>query len=233
MERLVDLLGEVFKHILTVDMRGGYCSTFALYALLDRTTLSYRAILRLLYTHSFFLHSLIHSLTRSFEMTILRTIITSLPLLAGVNGHLSMWSTSMFGLDPTNINSDNASQPLQDYTFNQWWWHGALDLPPADGEVFELKPNSTVEVMISSNKGHTPLGHGWYDENPREGTSLPSSRTLSPANPPPQHRTHGPTPTAGATCTRLPALMSRGPHSQSRTNPLPTLSCRRTSSSSR
>lgn len=57
-------------------------------------------------------------------MVIVKNLSTFLPLvLAQVlssNAHLSVWMPSMFGLDPGNINSDNASQPLQDYTFGQW-----------------------------------------------------------------------------------------------------------------
>jgi hypothetical protein len=44
-------------------------------------------------------------------------------LLGHTSAHLSIWHPSMFGLDPTNINSDNASQPLQDMTFRQWYIH--------------------------------------------------------------------------------------------------------------
>lgn len=57
-------------------------------------------------------------------MAIIKNIATLFPLvLAQVltsNAHLSIWTTAMYGLDPGNINSDNASQPLQDYTFGQW-----------------------------------------------------------------------------------------------------------------
>lgn len=68
---------------------------------------------------------LISILTGStYKMVIVKNLSTFLPLvLAQVlssNAHLSVWMPSMFGLDPGNINSDNASQPLQDYTFGQW-----------------------------------------------------------------------------------------------------------------
>ncbi|RPA95384.1 hypothetical protein L873DRAFT_1607582, partial [Choiromyces venosus 120613-1] len=82
--------------------------------------------------------------------------------------HLSAWSKSMYGLDPTNINSDNASQPLQDYTFAQWWWHGNLDNPPAPGEVTKLPANGHIDVEISSNKAQTTLGRGFFDKDPRK-----------------------------------------------------------------
>lgn len=57
-------------------------------------------------------------------MVVIKNLSAVLPLVLAqvltANAHLSIWTPAMFGLDPTNINSDNASQPLQDYTFRQW-----------------------------------------------------------------------------------------------------------------
>ncbi|KAH0614319.1 uncharacterized protein H6S33_006205 [Morchella sextelata] len=104
-------------------------------------------------------------------MVFVKNLSTFLPLVLSQalmsNAHLSVWMPSMYGLDPTNINSDNASQPLQGYTFEQWWWHGNLDNPPADNESFALPANGSVDVEISSNKAFTTLGRGFKDANPR------------------------------------------------------------------
>lgn len=123
-------------------------------------------------------------------MVLVKNLSTFLPLVLSQalmsNAHLSVWMPSMYGLDPTNINSDNASQPLQGYTFEQWykprhvynlqaratlmiprWWHGNLDNPPADNESFALPANGSVDVEISSNKAFTTLGRGFKDANPR------------------------------------------------------------------
>ncbi|KAL7272399.1 hypothetical protein RUND412_004794 [Rhizina undulata] len=104
-------------------------------------------------------------------MPVFRNLAILLPVvlsqLSTSHAHLSIWTTAMFGLDPTNKNTDNASQPLQDYPFSTWWWHGNLDNAPEDGAVFELPANGTVQVEISSNKGQTSLGFG-LKENPTE-----------------------------------------------------------------
>ncbi|KAF8426953.1 hypothetical protein EV426DRAFT_686441 [Tirmania nivea] len=51
--------------------------------------------------------------------------------------HLSIWHPAMFGSDPDNINSDNASKPHVDRDFKGWWFHDNLDKPPKD-------PNTVV-----------------------------------------------------------------------------------------
>lgn len=57
-------------------------------------------------------------------MVAIKNLSTLLPLVLvqvlSANAHLSVWLPAMYGLDPGNPNSDNASQPLQDYTFGQW-----------------------------------------------------------------------------------------------------------------
>lgn len=85
-----------------------------------------------------------------------------------ISAHLSIWHPSIFGFLPDEVNTDQAAQPLQDYTFEEWWWHGVLDQPPEDGEIFELPANGQVDTAIASNKGNTPYGHGFADENPRQ-----------------------------------------------------------------
>lgn len=61
-----------------------------------------------------------------FKMVFIKNIQALVPLvLAQVlvsNAHLSVWMTSMYGLDPTNPNSINASQPLQDLKFDDWYY---------------------------------------------------------------------------------------------------------------
>lgn len=36
------------------------------------------------------------------------------------NAHLSIWTPAMFGFDPKNINSANASDPLEGLRFQDW-----------------------------------------------------------------------------------------------------------------
>lgn len=85
-----------------------------------------------------------------------------------VQSHLSIWTKSMFGSDPTNYDSDRAAQPLQDYTFAEWWWHGNLDKPPPPKEVFNLPANGKAEIEIASNKAFTSMGRQGLRPKPRE-----------------------------------------------------------------
>ncbi|KAF8476807.1 hypothetical protein BDZ91DRAFT_804952 [Kalaharituber pfeilii] len=80
-------------------------------------------------------------------------------LLAPASAHLSIWHPAMFGSDPTNPNSDNASKPL--------WFHDNLDKPPAPDAVVELPAGGSVDLEISSNKAQTSMGMGLLP-NPRE-----------------------------------------------------------------
>ncbi|KAI5778531.1 hypothetical protein EDC01DRAFT_696887 [Geopyxis carbonaria] len=100
-------------------------------------------------------------------MPSLRFLVALAALTANASAHLSIWTPAMFGFEPNEINTSNMSQPLQDYPFSTWWWHGALDLPPAADQIFALTPNATIDIAISSNKGQTPFGSGWASANPR------------------------------------------------------------------
>lgn len=45
--------------------------------------------------------------------------------------------------------------PLMDMTFDQWWFHGHLDYPPNDGDMFDLPAGQTATAEIACNKGAT------------------------------------------------------------------------------
>ncbi|EIN04021.1 hypothetical protein PUNSTDRAFT_146766 [Punctularia strigosozonata HHB-11173 SS5] len=45
--------------------------------------------------------------------------------------------------------------PLTNYTFDQWWFHGHLDYPPNDGDIFELPAGQPATTEIACNKGAT------------------------------------------------------------------------------
>jgi hypothetical protein len=90
------------------------------------------------------------------------------PLISGNSeGHLAVWTEAMFGSEPGHPNSNHAVEPLQDMTFNEWWWHGDLDKPPKDGVVFNLPANGQAEVEIADNKAWTSMGQG-LRKNPRQ-----------------------------------------------------------------
>ncbi|PRP74056.1 hypothetical protein PROFUN_08680 [Planoprotostelium fungivorum] len=91
----------------------------------------------------------------------MRTLVLLL-VVTSVLSHCTFWHPSTFDCDRANGNSDNLAQPLQDYTFDQWWWHGNLKCPPADGVVFNLPANGEAVVELSSNKAFTSDYCGGY-----------------------------------------------------------------------
>jgi hypothetical protein len=67
-----------------------------------------------------------------------------------VNAHVAFFHPSMFGLDVTE-DPNRPVDPLMNLPFDQWWFHGHLDHPPPEGEVFELPAggSSTAELACT------------------------------------------------------------------------------------
>ncbi|CAO3673469.1 unnamed protein product [Umbelopsis ramanniana] len=85
-----------------------------------------------------------------------------------LQAHLAVWTPAMYGQDRANPNSNKAVQPLQDYTFKQWWWHGSMNDKPDKNAVFHLPAGGKADLEIADNKAFTSMGaHGLYP-NPRE-----------------------------------------------------------------
>ncbi|KAL4250822.1 Lytic polysaccharide monooxygenase AA14 [Abortiporus biennis] len=73
-------------------------------------------------------------------------------------GHISIWTPAMWGFNVTqqSYSYDNRPQtPLQNYDFNQWWFHGHLDHPPNAGDIEHLTPGGTFNAELSCDKGST------------------------------------------------------------------------------
>jgi hypothetical protein len=78
----------------------------------------------------------------------------------------------MWGQEPDNINSNWAVIPLQDLSFNDWWFHGqkSLNDPPHPNAVTSLPAGGTIDFEIGGNKAFTSMGRGlWHHdgESPR------------------------------------------------------------------
>ena len=64
----------------------------------------------------------------------------------------------MYGFNVTMETFDYDNRPvapLADYTFEQWWFHGHLDYPPNDGDIFELPAGRAATAELACNKGLT------------------------------------------------------------------------------
>ncbi|KAK7691012.1 hypothetical protein QCA50_006115 [Cerrena zonata] len=82
--------------------------------------------------------------------------IASLSPLA--SAHIAFWHRSMYGFNVTaqTFSYDNRPViPLQDMSFDKWWFHGHLDYPPNDGDFFELPAGGTAMSELSCDKGAT------------------------------------------------------------------------------
>ncbi|KAJ7183281.1 hypothetical protein C8R46DRAFT_1209440 [Mycena filopes] len=80
--------------------------------------------------------------------------------VALVAGHAAMWHPSMYGFNVTDhtppFSYDNRPvSPLTNFTFSQWWFHGHLDFPPNDGDIFDLPAGQPATTEIACNKGAT------------------------------------------------------------------------------
>ena len=65
---------------------------------------------------------------------------------------------SMYGFNVTEqtFSYDNRPvAPLQDMTFEQWWFHGHLDFPPHPGDIFDLPAGKAATLELACNKGLT------------------------------------------------------------------------------
>ncbi|KAI0635898.1 hypothetical protein C8Q77DRAFT_600541 [Trametes polyzona] len=79
-------------------------------------------------------------------------------LASAASAHVAFWHPSMYGFNVTDktYSYDNRPQvPLYDMTFDQWWFHGHIDHPPNDGDLFDLKAGGTVNTILSCDKGAT------------------------------------------------------------------------------
>lgn len=80
--------------------------------------------------------------------------------------HLSLWTPSMYGSEPSNVNSNHVVQPLRGLPFNQWWFHGDIDQPPPPNAVTSLPARGKIDLEISGNMAFTSMGRGVL-ANPR------------------------------------------------------------------
>ncbi|KAI0636238.1 hypothetical protein C8Q77DRAFT_1052406 [Trametes polyzona] len=116
---------------------------------------------------------------------LLAAAAASLPI---ASAHVALWHPSMYGFNVTDktFPYDNRPvAPLQDMTFDQWWFHGHLQYPPNPGDVFQLPAGKPATTELACNKGATT----WF--NSSEGGDIRQGNSPCPNSPPSSFHTTG------------------------------------------
>lgn len=82
-------------------------------------------------------------------------IAASVPL---ARAHIAFFTEAMWGMhvNPEDYPYDNRPEtPLQQYTFDQWWFHGHLAHPPPAGKFFDLPAGGIATGQTACNLGAT------------------------------------------------------------------------------
>ncbi|THU83384.1 hypothetical protein K435DRAFT_784205 [Dendrothele bispora CBS 962.96] len=120
------------------------------------------------------------------------SIFAVLFALAGLAaGHACIWHPSMYGFNVTDqtFPYDNRPvSPLMDMSFDQWWFHGHLDHPPNDGDMFNLAAGQTATTEIACNKGATT----WFNSSEGGDIRDPNNpNDVCPGSPMSEYHTTG------------------------------------------
>ncbi|WVQ72578.1 hypothetical protein IAR50_002136 [Cryptococcus sp. DSM 104548] len=77
---------------------------------------------------------------------------------ASASAHIALWHNASYGYNASDPNQSDLVQPLQNLTFDEWWFHGKIDYPPADGAYMELPSGGTFSGEVACNKALTSWG---------------------------------------------------------------------------
>ncbi|KAG8962101.1 hypothetical protein FRC03_004584 [Tulasnella sp. 419] len=86
------------------------------------------------------------------------SLLATLGAISTVSAHASIYHPSMYGF---NVTAETFGRdfrphvPLDHELFKDWWFHGHLDYPPHDGDVFELPAGGTAVAEIACHKSAT------------------------------------------------------------------------------
>ncbi|EJU04796.1 hypothetical protein DACRYDRAFT_20413 [Dacryopinax primogenitus] len=91
---------------------------------------------------------------------LIAAVVTAVPAAA----HLAPWHPSMYGFNWTLHNPGWANPgaydnrpvvPLMGRTFDDWWMHGHIDLPPNPGDVLQVPAGGKFLLQMACDKGAT------------------------------------------------------------------------------
>jgi len=107
-------------------------------------------------------------------MNMFLALVIGLFGVACVQAHMSIYTTSMWGSEPSNGNSNWAVNPLQDLSFDDWWMHGpkSRNDPPSAHAITQIPAGGIIDLEIATNKAFTSMGQGlWH--SPGKSSRVP------------------------------------------------------------
>ncbi|ALO60293.1 hypothetical protein CNA01560 [Cryptococcus deneoformans JEC21] len=90
-------------------------------------------------------------------MTLVQLCSALIFMLLPVSAHIALWDPAMYGWDD-DPNQSGPVTPLMDLTFDQWWFHGYINSPPANNSIMELPAGGTYHGQVACNKALTSYG---------------------------------------------------------------------------
>ncbi|WVQ72577.1 hypothetical protein IAR50_002135 [Cryptococcus sp. DSM 104548] len=84
--------------------------------------------------------------------------LSLLSLSSSVSAHIALWHNASYGYDASDPNQSDLVQPLMDLAFDDWWFHGKINSPPADGVFMDLPAGGVFHGEVACNKALTSFG---------------------------------------------------------------------------
>ncbi|KAK6910123.1 hypothetical protein I203_104154 [Kwoniella mangroviensis CBS 8507] len=97
-------------------------------------------------------------------MRVSQLCFTLVASVVSVDAHIALWDEGMYGWDPNDPNQSEPVLPLMHLPFNEWWFHGYIDKPPADGKIMNLPSGGTYHGQVACNKALTSYGQNDYQQ---------------------------------------------------------------------
>ncbi|KAL7421844.1 hypothetical protein Q5752_003615 [Cryptotrichosporon argae] len=82
----------------------------------------------------------------------------ALTLAAPAAAHIALWDPAMYGWNASDPNQNDAVTPLYNLTFDEWWFHGYIDQPPAADTFMSLPAGGIYHGQVACNKAFTSYG---------------------------------------------------------------------------
>ncbi|WRT66341.1 uncharacterized protein IL334_003296 [Kwoniella shivajii] len=97
-------------------------------------------------------------------MRVSQVLLALAALVISAQAHIALWDEGMYGWDPNDPNQSEPVLPLMHLSFKDWWFHGYINKPPAEGKFMNLPSGGTYKGQVACNKALTKYGQNDYQE---------------------------------------------------------------------